>query len=183
MLFARSPEECHLYMRLRPCACGEEEFAWSEHLRQERGERVTSTYRGVCGSCAAERSFEFEVPAGPIKAAIYGAGDAPSKIIDPGEFLAVSSALAERLPDEPGELTPDELDDAIDALEMSVAALAEVLKFIPAGADAVPAEAFTSTRGTELHRVEPERFTRERLESALADRRAVLAAYEAASSR
>lgn len=169
-------------MELHPCSCGEQEFAWSEHRLARQGDRLVSTYEGICGRCGVERSFTFEVTgvAPPVPA--FGA-DAPSQIIDPGEFLAVSSELAGSVPDDPASLDPDDLDDAYDAIAASVAALDEVLKFVPSGEDGVPPEAFFSARGAELYRDDPDQFGRERLRSMLAARRAVLSDYESASSR
>lgn len=182
MLVARSPEECHLYMELQPCSCGEDGFTWSRHRQERRGDRLVSVYQGPCSRCSAQRRFEFEVPAVPPPPPAYG-GEEPSRIVDPGEFYAVSAELAESVPDDPAALAPDDLDEAYGLVEMSVAALAEVLKFVPAGADAVPPEAFFTPGGRRVYQARPAEFGRDRLEALLADRRRRLAAYERASSR
>ncbi|MGY2062998.1 hypothetical protein ACW9HQ_49610, partial [Nocardia gipuzkoensis] len=51
------------------------------------------------------------------------------------------------------------------ALATAVAAVAEVVKFIPEGMDTVPADAFTSAVGRAAHSRESGRFTRARLEA------------------
>jgi hypothetical protein len=49
------------------------------------------------------------------------------------------------------------------ALSVAVAAMEEILKFVPDGAARVPAGEFRTTRGREVYDAEPGRFERERL--------------------
>jgi hypothetical protein len=178
MLFARSPEECHLYMELHPCACGEAMFEWSQHLREQRGDRLVSAYEGGCGRCGTPRHFEFEVTGDIPPPPAYG-GEAPSRIIDPSEFLAVGEDLAAAVPADPANLDPADLDDACEAIEMAVAAVDEVLKFVPAGADRVPLDAFLTDDGRAAYARDPDQFGLARLLGLRADCRQTLSAYQA----
>lgn len=180
-LVARSIEECHLYMELHPCECGEEVFDWSRHrLEQRTGEHpLFSVYEGSCGNCGVQRRFEFAVPVQPVQPAQpavpgrYG-GEEPSRIVDPGEFLWSSERAAAGVPADPGELAADvDPDDAYDAVELAVAGVIEVLKFLPPGADSVPPEAFSSPLGRRMYDADPGRFGRDRLNSVLADYRRI----------
>lgn len=180
MLVARSPEECHLYMELHPCVCGEAVFEWSQHRREQRGDRLVSVYEGVCSRCGRPRHFEFEVTGEIPPPPAYG-GEAPSRIIDPSEFLAVGEDLAAAVPLDPATLDPADLDDAYEAIEMAVAAVDEVLKFMPAGAEGVPLDAFLTEPGRQAYARDPAQFGRERLLGMLAEYRKTLSAYGAAT--
>jgi hypothetical protein len=74
-------------------------------------------------------------------------GDTPSGLLDPGDWLAVADRA-----------------DLADDLPLAAAALEEVLKFIPPGADRVPLAAFRGDAGRESHAREPGRFERAPLE-------------------
>jgi hypothetical protein len=130
---------------------------------------LCSRYAGPCAGCGAPREFEFELPAAfrPIRSdeVEFGGGD-PSRLLDPGEWMAVAVERAGR---QPG--TREELAFARAALE-------EVVKFLPAGAERVPDEAFTSARGRALRDAEPGRFRRVRLAAALQAWADILARYD-----
>lgn len=165
-------------MDLNPCRCGEIEFE-PKHWLEQSGDALVARYEGVCPGCGVQRSFEFalesELPPAPPA---YG-GDRPSQIIDPGQFLHVAQRLASAVPADPADLDDEEdPEDARDLLAMAVAALEEVLKFVPDGADRVPEEAFTAPEGWMIYHREPGRFRRERLESVLGAYRESLAAYD-----
>lgn len=180
MLLSRSTEESHLYMHLHPCECGEADFDWREHGIVPGETRFVSVYSGECDSCGRSRVFEFALTPEPPPPAPALGGDAPSAIIDPGEFLQISQMVAATVPDDPATLDDDEFHGARDALAFALASLDEVLKFVPAGGDAVPAEAFRSEAGRRLYRESPERFTRERLVALRAEYHRLLADYRAA---
>jgi hypothetical protein len=79
-LYARSNAEAHLYMDLRPCACGDIEFARHSAVTMDGGV-LCSRYDGACRSCGAQRSFLFELPETirPIRegAVDFGGDDLP----------------------------------------------------------------------------------------------------------
>lgn len=179
MLFARSPDECQLYMELHPCGCGEDGFAWSRHVLEQEDGRLVAGYEGACGRCGTARQFEFEVAAEPPEPPAYG-GDAPSRIVDPGEFLAESLRAAAGVPPHPDQVETYRLADAYDAIEQAVAGLVEVLKFVPDGAGAVPEAAFTSDVGRRMYAGDPGRFRRGRLALELTELERIRSAYAAA---
>jgi hypothetical protein len=61
------------------------------------------------------------------------------------------------------DVPTDDPTAGLNALSIAVAAMNEILKFIPAGAETVPDEAFWSERGRRVRDQEPGRFDRERL--------------------
>lgn len=157
MLAARSLQEARLYVDLRPCDCGtttpfDPEFA----VEEIDGQQVT-VYSGSCPGCGTGRRFEFAgVPDGE------GFGDGTSSIIDPGEFLWVSDVATDQaLSFATG---PADRQAAQTAFETALAALDEVLKFVPSGATAVPAELIGSELGRTVYDANPDRFQVERLE-------------------
>lgn len=168
-------------MQLHPCECGESEFEWAERGLVQRDERWVSVYSGECERCGRPRVFEFALVPEPAPPAPALGGDAPSHIIDPGEFLQTSEELADSVPDDPASLGDDEFHAARDALAYALASVEEVLKFIPAGAEAVPAAAFRSPAGRRLHAMAPERFSRRHLEATRAGYQRLLAGYAAAA--
>jgi hypothetical protein len=179
MLVTRSTEESHLYMHLHPCECGEADFDWRDHEIVSGNGWLVSIYSGECGRCGRARSFEFALAPEPSPPPPALGGNAPSRIIDPGEFLKVSRQLVATVPDDPAAVDDDGYHRARDALAFAVASLDEVLKFIPDGADQVPASAFRSAAGRRLYRDAPDQFTRARLAASRDAYRRLLSAYDA----
>jgi len=163
-------------MELHPCACGEAVFEWSRHRREQRGDRLVSVYEGLCGQCDRPRHFEFEVTGEIPPPPAYG-GEEPSRIIDPSEFLAVAEDLAAAVPADPATLDPATAGDALEAIEMAVAAVDEVLKFLPPGATGVPPDAFLTEAGRAAYTRDPGRFGRERLLATRSDYQRVQSGY------
>lgn len=175
MLVARSSPECHLYMELRPCACGEARFAPASRT-ESRGEDLVAVYDGACPRCGAARRFEFVLdPELPPPPPAFG-GASPSRIICPGEFLRAAAAAAAVVPASTAGLSAQQRLAARLQLERAVAAMREVLKFVPAGEDRVPTSALTSSDGRRAYLAEPGRFRTLRLA-------AVLEAYEQGLAR
>jgi hypothetical protein len=166
---ARSIDECHIYVQLHPCACGERLFVWSHHGQVGHPQGMLSVYEGSCGRCGASRRFEFVLPADQPPPPAMG-GPEPSAVIDPAQFLvaarqAVSAVRAGAAPSPP---------DAADAVGFAIAALEEVLKFIPRNGDRIPVETFFSVEGRHEHELDPDQFRRDRLLAELTGYRALL---------
>lgn len=166
MLIARTPDEAHVYMDLHPCTCGEAEFERKSSLVAS-GDDLVRVYRGRCRGCNAPREFRFLLPDTPLA----GTGDPsfgdarPSQLLDPGEWMLVADHYARRVP-------PTRRD-----LGLAVAAMFEILKFMPEGAEDVPADTFTSVRGREVRDTDPGRFRRPRIEAVLATYHQLLASH------
>jgi hypothetical protein len=171
---ARTNAEAHLYMDLHPCACGEIRFPRTSSVVTTPDGVLASRYAGTCPQDGAEREFLFRVPeripAPPQDGVVVYGGPEPSELIDPGEWLSVADAHARSVPADTAALAADGGAAARAAaramLVHAVAAVEEVLKFIPAGADRVPEEAFVTDRGRAAYNREPGRFRRPRLEAA-----------------
>lgn len=148
----RTSAEAHLYMDQHPCACGDIGFERQSAVMTDGGV-LCSRYFGKCPTCGAMREFIFDLPPTqrPITNQVEFGGSDASRLLDPGEWMAISDHYA-RL--EPG--TPDNLDIARAALE-------EVIKFLPDGAHGVPDKAFWTERGRAVRDRQPERFRRARL--------------------
>ncbi len=174
---ARTNAEAHLFMDLRPCACGERRFARTSSVVSIDGE-LASRYTGTCARCSAARHFEFRLPPEilqpPATGMVYG-GQEPSELLDPGEWLSVADDYARSVP-LGTKLDGDALRSARQRLASAIAALDEVRKFAPAGAVEVPATAFTTAFGRAMWDKEPGRFRLIRLD-------AVRAAYAESAGR
>lgn len=181
MLVSRSTEESHLYMQLHPCECGECSFEWRERRVKQSGDGLLVAYLGECDRCGQSRMFEFILVPEPSPPPPALGGESPSQIIDPGEFLSTSQALAATVAAEPAALADDDFHAAFDALAFAAASLEEVLKFIPEGCPAVPPDSLRSAVGRALLESAPELFTRSHLEATRDTYRALLARYEAAA--
>ncbi|NEA32310.1 hypothetical protein [Streptomyces sp. SID13031] len=157
MLIARSIQEAGLYVELHPCDCGaRSELTFS---MIERDGELLAVYEGTCAGCGQARRFEFSIPREPVPGRAYG-GEQPSSILDAGEFLWYSDRGADRAA-LAGDQRPSTRE--LSALDGALAALDEVVKFIPAGADAIPREAIHSEFGRAVYDANPDRFTRESL--------------------
>jgi hypothetical protein len=165
MLISRSSPECHLYIELHPCTCGERRGP-TKHKLVSSDEGLVAVYEGPCPKCGTPRRFDFlldpEIPPGTKLG-----GDKPSRIIDAGEFLAVADDAARSVPADTSALDDAGKQRARILMQRAVDALEEVLKFVPAGADRVPADALFTGSGKEVYLREPGRFRAVRLQAVL----------------
>ncbi|MGX7674411.1 hypothetical protein [Plantactinospora sp. DSM 117369] len=165
---ARTSAEAHLYMELHPCeSCGESGFEPASSVVEAEGD-LASRYTGSCPSCGTAREFTFRIPDEillPGDEDLRFGDDRPSELLDAGEWLWLADALARGAPAQPSGVGAEDRQSARIDLLTAASALSEVLKFVPAGADAVPAEALWSGRGREIYAAGPGRFRRLRLEA------------------
>ncbi|MBX3192072.1 MAG: hypothetical protein KF819_34095 [Labilithrix sp.] len=162
--YMRTNAEAHLYMDQRPCDCGGLVVDRRCEVIRE-GDVLCSRYAGQCRACGATREMVFELAPTqrPVGGEVDFGGDDPSQLLDPGEWMAISVQHAKTEP-----ATRRDLDIARAALE-------EVIKFVPPGADRVPVEAFWTERGRAVFDREPGRFRRVRMEAVLGVYRKLLA--------
>jgi len=164
---ARSSAEAHLYMQMQRCeVCGETDFSPESSVISVDGE-LASRYTGACPKCGTLREFVFLLPEDiifPDEEEPEFGDEHPSELIDPGEWLWLSDVFAGDAPADPSGLDADTRRGAMIDLRTAAAAIGEVLKFVPDGAEAVPAGAFRSDRGHAMYVHEPGRFRRGRLE-------------------
>ncbi len=164
MLRARSVAEARLYMDRQPCAgCGALGFDADAEL-VAHGDDLASVYRGYCPTCGKRRQFEFLLPEAFVPPGRLG-GPEPSTLIDAGEFLALADGLSRQVPASPTGLDAAARQRAAADLGRAIAALEEVLKFIPASASRPARAAFFTSQGRRAYLAEPARFDRERLEA------------------
>ena len=169
MRLARTNAEAHLFMDLHPCECGEVRFPRSSSVIETDDGDLASHYTGTCRKDGRPREFTFRLPQqilpppgdGSVR---YGGAEA-SELLDPGEWLGVADAYARNVPADTAALDADGLARAKAMLNRAAAAIDEVLKFIPAGADRVPEQAFGTDRGRAAYAQEPGRFRSVRLEA------------------
>jgi hypothetical protein len=154
-------------MDLRPCACGETAFPRSTAIVELGGDELGSRYEGECPACGGAREFLFRLPAEatfpPAGVVVYGDGT-PSELLDPGEWLWVADRYAVSVPADTAGLDRAARAQVRVRIAAAAAAMDEVLAFLPAGADAVPADAVRTELGRAVYEEEPGRFDRERLE-------------------
>ena len=100
-------------------------------------------------------------------------GEGTSELIDAGQWRVLSAGYARRamrddllFAESPGD--PQRFRGVVLGWESARDAAIEAAKFLPEGADEVPAGAFWSETGTAAQRDEPELFTREALETDIA---------------
>lgn len=145
----RSSAEAHIYMDQRACTCGDIEFERVSAAMIDGGV-LCSRYFGTCRTCGTQREFIFELPPTPHPIAgqkKFGGSDR-SRLLDAGEWMAIAEYYA--------KLDPGTFND----LDTARAAVEEVIKFLPDGADRVPDDAFWSERGRAIRDREPGRFRR-----------------------
>jgi hypothetical protein len=177
-LAARSTHEAHLYMDLQPCGCGEGRFPRASSVVTVPDGELARRYNGGCVRCGTGREFLFRLPAEPVaveEAVRYG-GPEPSQLIDAGEWLWVAESHARGVPAGAEALPEADRRRCRVRLAAAVAALDEVLKFVPPGGARVPVTAVWTTLGRSVYQREPGRFRTGRLT-------AVRAAYAAALRR
>ncbi|WP_326693296.1 MULTISPECIES: hypothetical protein [unclassified Streptomyces] len=181
MLTARSPQESHLYIDLHGCVCGTTQFDREHRLENWDGVLV-SVYEGSCPQCGRTRSFKFTISDDRPPAPPAFGGPEPSRIIDPGEFLWISDQVSTQSGLRLLNTPLAEHHEIRPATAYAIAALEEVAKFLPEGADQISEDRFTSERGREMHAKDPTRFTRQEITAALELKRRVLADIDGINS-
>ena len=134
-LVARSAHEAHLYMDLQPCGCGQGRFPRGATVLTLPDGELARRYAGPCEGCGTTREFLFRLPAGPVEVEQgfrYG-GTEPSRLIDAGEWLWVAENHARGVPAGVAGLPEADRRRCRLRLTAAVAALDEVVKFVPAG--------------------------------------------------
>lgn len=164
---ARTNAEAHVYLEMSPCeVCGETEFAPDHGVIVVDG-HLASQYAGPCPRCDTSREFVFRIPEEvifPDEAEPVFGDEHPSELLDAGQWLWLADLIARGTVAEPTEdMTPEQRRQTRTDLLTAAAAVDEVLKFVPAGADAVPPEALWSETGRAVHAQEPGRFRGRRL--------------------
>lgn len=164
-LSARSTHEAHLYMDLQPCGCGQGRFPRGATVLTLPDGELARRYAGPCEGCGTTREFLFRLPAGPVEVEQgfrYG-GTEPSLLIDAGEWLWVAENHARGVP--AGAVGLPEADRRRCRLRLTaaVAALDEVVKFVPPGGARVPFTAVWTALGRSVYQREPGRFRAGRL--------------------
>jgi len=162
MLAPRSHAEAHLYVELHPCDCGTATLA-AQNRTITRDDGLLCVYEGGCGSCGKARRFEFvlDEPLSPSSGPLVYGGEEPSTIIDAGQFLWLAERYAKPIPADVAALVDSERPSARQALEVAVAALTEVVKFIPPDANTVPSGAYFTEHGRTIRDRQPDRFQRD----------------------
>jgi hypothetical protein len=170
-LQARSLAEETAFMQASPCVCGALLFTADEYQMRFHEERVTVVHQAPCDQCGRGRAFWFEEPqlVGRFEPAGHGYAppeSGPSQLLDPGQWLLIAAAhgaLAggSDLPRPPGGDPAVEYWGRLGVLASAVAAIDEVLKFIPPHSARVPVEAFWSPVGLSRYLDDPSRFERE----------------------
>ncbi|MDG4831662.1 hypothetical protein O7627_20485 [Solwaraspora sp. WMMD1047] len=160
---ARSRDEVDLYLSLHPCErCQTADADWRMSTARDGDGRRICRYQGACRRCQAAREFTFLVPERPAVPGpddlIFFGGPEPSRLFDAGEWRLISDAGIHE-----GGAPPSHgpAAERRRAFTLGVAALAEVLKFIPDGAEAVPESAFWTPHGRAAYDQHPDRFTRD----------------------
>lgn len=152
---ARTRDEAHLFCDLHPCQnCGSSDVTWEHGLIDVAGQ-LASRYTGTCPGCGAAREFLFALPdreVMPHGYPTFGGAEA-SQLLDAGEWLRVADLTAAAIRD----------DSSGRAVAVALAAIDEVVKFIPPNQDEVPETAFWSEHGRDVRESDPSRFNRERL--------------------
>lgn len=185
MPLARTSTEAHLYLDLRPCACGEPGFPRESAVIEVDGE-LASRYSGMCPSCGTYREYVFRLPEDVVMprpgVVVFGDGT-PSELLDPGEWLWVADRYAGASPADVSQLDAEGRRRAHQQLASAAAAMDEVLAFVPADSERVPPEEFRTELGRAVYAEEPGRFSRDRLEVVRDTYREVLAELDALQRR
>lgn len=175
MLRARSVQEAALYLEMQSCgSCDEPGMPTATSEISDVDGRPVVRFAGPCPACGAERGYEFAIEAGQPGAPAFGGADR-STLLDPGAFLWAGDRAAGKVPVDITGLDAAQREDAVAALQYAIAALDEVVKFIPAHALSVPQASFTTELGQALFRADPQRFSRDEITDRIASYRRGLA--------
>jgi hypothetical protein len=171
--YVRTYNEAILYIRLRPCGCGETEVGW-EHVELTLDGAPARYFSGACENCGRPREFTLAMPeeAWPRDDVVFGEGTETSQVIDPGEWVAVSDLYGQRAEEvlTDSEFGAEDVGLVHYALSARVSAVDEAIKFLPSNGATVPEWYFRSVPGRAVFEAAPGRFSRDAL---LAERAAL----------
>jgi hypothetical protein len=161
--FVRTYNEAILYIRLRPCGCGETEATWLD-VRLTLDDAPARYFTAECPGCGRPREFTLAMPAEAkqLPDLVFGEGDEVSRVIDPGEWLGVADLYGRRAEEllSNEELSDDDVNAIYYALSARVSAFDEILKFLPPKADIMPEWLCRSTTGRAIYEQQTARFVR-----------------------
>jgi hypothetical protein len=120
-------------------------------------------YVGRCAQCGTEREAEFATPDGTDEPTTRFGGVRPSALLDAAEWLEAAT-LAETAAGEAEDVAETPAEAARirrSRWQYARDAVAEAMKFLPAGGDRVPEDAVFSELGRQVLAVDPVRLTRD----------------------
>jgi hypothetical protein len=184
----RSLAERRLYVDMHPCVCGEIRNTIEAGDATDLAPKVLlAKYVVSCDGCGRTRRIEFILPPDrdvSMSFTRWAADPSPSVLIDAGQWAVLADRFAAEA--EAAESKKRRISMllrgvhpgmAVEQLRArSAAAVDEMLKFLPAGADRLPDDAFWTVEGIAQLQERPARFDRFALEAERADRRRHLAA-------
>lgn len=180
-LHARSAEEADLYVDLECEAMNEV----VKSRKRRKGERRRQTFWIYEARCESGKLVEFEFEEGGLPSPKPGlrrvvefGGAQPSLLIDAGEWMKLSDRWAQAAPRSLAGLSERARRSAIADIQRALAALDEVMKFIPRGGDQVSSASLLSERGKAYFNKDVRRFTRSALETRRAELEARLRRFE-----
>lgn len=170
---ARTVDEAHTFMDLRPCACGANRFERTHRLVSTDDDLI-SEYRGACASCGEMRQFRFRLSHDLAPAVDNRYGSGRSELLDAGEWLFVADRMSASVPSRVPTAAEDR-ERAAHRLRVARDAVEQALNL--SNADGVlPPTALTSSHSRQLLAKQPTRFEPARL-------RAIRDAYESELAR
>ncbi|MFG2042847.1 hypothetical protein [Dactylosporangium sp. NPDC048998] len=178
---ARSTAEAQEYMMMALAECGDR-LTIELVEAYMRGDRWVGTFIAGCAELGIRR--EFEVHADPVPEGVEGGqfsySTKVSTLIDAGEWYLVASRYLQAGAD--GEHQFDQapslalVEDVYESYSRAIAAISEILKFIPPGQAAPPDPAFWTERGRSVREGVGDQLTRSFLEPARARLEGILRA-------
>jgi hypothetical protein len=195
VLRARTSREEHEYMMLAIGECSGHGVSITTVATFKEGSEWANTYAVDCPRDGKHWEFSFVSDAEPADApdrVVFGYGREPSRLVDAGQWYVVFSFYVSAVRNaqvRAGDALPD-LDSGraiVDWIDRARAAVEEILKFIPEGADRVPESAGWTDAGRHAYRAAPDQFDRTTLERIVTELDAAIdtyiARYEQAADR
>lgn len=162
----RTVREIDFFISLEDCPhCGQRVDPWPlRYVHQGIG----ATKYGPCPKCAGALWFAFNTYGDPRQGASDWdtLGTGPSEIIPPRKFIGEILRVDPRVRPDPSALGLIEWRTSRDHLNRVWTCLRELAKFLPAGADEIPAETSEETTYRDQHR---ERYSRAWIERMTAE--------------
>ncbi|MDB4937987.1 MAG: hypothetical protein JWP87_4959, partial [Labilithrix sp.] len=135
---ARNTPEMRFAASLHPCAtCG-----GTVGKTEIYGNDGSHTLVGACPFCGRARSFSFFTEGDPVLAGSPPGNELgdekPSRVIRPTQLLTELARVTPAIADEPRKLAPPAWRANGKAIDRALTCVLELLKFVPAGASAIP---------------------------------------------
>jgi hypothetical protein len=169
MLVARTAAEAHLYVDLECEALGEVPIERKQRPASKRNVRQVIEFTMYEVRCQSGKLLEFEFSVLPkerpgLRRSVSYGGKEPSQLLDAGDWMLIADRHVGKAPKSVAGMSEKARKLAKEDLQIAIACVDEILKFIRPGETSVSSTTLTGNRGKTYFNKDVRRFRRDQLD-------------------